>query len=291
MRRPKRGPVFETELWLRQRRRRWRTRRERADERRTRRRVDERTARAPRWRRDHRGLWWVTVGGATLLVLWLLFSLTGAVIKHDPLGDYGPSNWCTGSGARPYYCGQVHDFVKGLLTAALAVAVFLFWRYRRVLGSYRKQARHNQQLAVPSAEQDVRDIEVVGREDLCQLMVRRVRDPHNRRPLLLVGSIGTGKTTTLVKLAEMLMDVGVVPVGAHPAGPAREPRRAAGRGRPARVRSAWPGRLLARHRRRWDCCPTAGQRIDAPAGTDGRGRVCRRAGRPAPGTALLGRRA
>ncbi|WP_158244884.1 NACHT domain-containing protein [Verrucosispora sp. ts21] len=213
MRRPKRGPVFETELWLRQRRRRWRTRRERADERRTRRRVDERTARAPRWRRDHRGLWWVTVGGATLLVLWLLFSLTGAVIKHDPLGDYGPSNWCTGSGARPYYCGQVHDFVKGLLTAALAVAVFLFWRYRRVLGSYRKQARHNQQLAVPSAEQDVRDIEVVGREDLCQLMVRRVRDPHNRRPLLLVGSIGTGKTTTLVKLAEMLMDVGVVPVG------------------------------------------------------------------------------
>ncbi|MFG2060406.1 NACHT domain-containing protein [Micromonospora sp. NPDC048871] len=213
MRRPKRGPVFETGLWLRQRRRRWRTRRERADERRTRRRIDERAARAPRWRRGHRVLWWVIVGGATLLVLWLVYSLVGAVLRKDLLGSRGPSTWCNGSEAGPYYCGQVLDFVKGLLAAALAVAVFLFWRYRRVLRSYRKQARNQQQLAVPSAEHDISDIEVVGREDLCQLMVRRVRDPHNRRPLLLVGGIGTGKTTTLVKLAEMLMEVGVVPVG------------------------------------------------------------------------------
>ncbi|MFE9694239.1 NACHT domain-containing protein [Micromonospora sp. NPDC005806] len=68
-------------------------------------------------------------------------------------------------------------------------------------------------MVVPTAERDSGASYVVGRDELCELMVQRLRDEHRRRPLLLVGGIGTGKTATLVRLAEMLMATDVVPVG------------------------------------------------------------------------------
>ncbi|KXK60626.1 hypothetical protein AWW66_17865 [Micromonospora rosaria] len=211
MGRPTRGPVWAAELWLRQRRIRWRTRRERQEERRARRVTDDRADRKPRWQDRS----WLRTGVlvlAGLLIVWLLYSLALAVWQDEP-ARFRPSRWCSRNTPGGYYCSQVFDFVKGPLGLALTVAVFLLGRYLWVSRWYRRQARDDRRVSIPTAEHDVRNILVVGRDELCGLLVRRLCDPTNRRPLLLVGGIGTGKTTTLVRLAEKLMNTRVVPIG------------------------------------------------------------------------------
>ncbi|MGN9778799.1 NACHT domain-containing protein [Micromonospora sp. H33] len=209
MRGPKRGPVWVGELWLRQRRRRWRTRRERRTERHLRRRTDQRPDHRMIWR-HHRGLRWAILGAAAVLVAWNVLALVLMILDTEPIGI---SRWCAGDPPRGYYCGQVKGFVEGPLALALGLAVFLFWRYLRVRRWYGGQAVRNRRMVIPTAERDIARIDVVGRDELCELMIQRLRDEHHRRPLLLVGGIGTGKTTTLVRLAEMLMATNVVPVG------------------------------------------------------------------------------
>ncbi|RQW84045.1 hypothetical protein DKL51_30690 [Micromonospora globispora] len=211
MRGPRRGPVWATQLWLRQRRRRWRTRQERHAERTRRRREDERADHRMTWR-HHRGLRWVILATAGTLVVWTVFSLVLTVLNTE-LGFLPMSKWCAGKPPRSYYCGQVEGFVKGPLVLALGLAVFLFWRYVPVRRWYDRNALRNLRMLLPTAERDVGANHVVGRDELCELMIQRLQDEHRRRPLLLVGGIGTGKTATLVRLAEMLMATDVVPVG------------------------------------------------------------------------------
>ncbi|MFG1954770.1 NACHT domain-containing protein [Micromonospora sp. NPDC048830] len=211
MRGPRRGPVWATELWLRQRRRRWRTRRERQTERSRRRRTDERVEQRMGWR-YHRRLRWAILATAGVLVVWTVFSLVLTVLDTEP-GFLPMSTWCAGEPPRSYYCGQVEGFVKGPLALALGLAVFLFWRYGPVRRWYDRNALRNLRMLLPTAERDVDASHVVGRDELCKLMIQRLQDERSRRPLLLVGSIGTGKTATLVRLAEMLMATKVVPIG------------------------------------------------------------------------------
>ncbi|WP_446218674.1 NACHT domain-containing protein [Micromonospora sp. IBHARD004] len=208
---PRRGPVWAAELWLRQRRRRWRTRRERQAERSLRRRTSERPDHRMGWR-HHRGLRWAIIGTAGTLVAWTIYSLFLMVLNIEP-GFLRMSEWCAGKPPRSYYCGQVEGFVKGPLIVALGLAVFLFWRYVPVRRWYDRNAVRNRRMVLPTAERDISAVHVVGRDELCELMIQRLRDEHSRRPLLLVGGIGTGKTTTLIRLAEMLMATDVVPVG------------------------------------------------------------------------------
>lgn len=53
--------------------------------------------------------------------------------------------------------------------------------------------------------------EVVGRDDLCRVLVANLRDRRSR-PHLVVSAEGTGKTAVLVRLTELLADERVVPV-------------------------------------------------------------------------------
>ncbi|MBQ0894486.1 NACHT domain-containing protein [Micromonospora sp. U56] len=210
MRGPRRGPVWAAKLWLRQRRRRWRTRQERQAER-SRRRRSERPDHRMSWR-HHRGLRWAIIGTAGVLVVWTLFSLVLTVLNTEP-AFLPMSKWCAAQPPRSYYCGQVEGFVKGPLILALGLAVFLFWRYVPVRRWYDRNALRNLRMVLPTAERDIRASYVVGRDELCELMIQRLRSEPTRRPLLLVGGIGSGKTATLVRLAEMLMATDVVPVG------------------------------------------------------------------------------
>ncbi|MEV4713967.1 NACHT domain-containing protein [Micromonospora sp. NPDC049374] len=155
---------------------------------------------------------WAIVATAGALVVWTVFSLVLTVLNREP-GFLRMSKWCAGDQPRSYYCGQVEGFVKGPLILALGLAVFLFWRYVPVRRWYDGNALRNLRMVLPTAERDSRAHYVVGRDELCELMVQRLRDEQRRRPLLLVGGIGTGKTATLVRLAEMLMASDVVPVG------------------------------------------------------------------------------
>ncbi|SCL54637.1 hypothetical protein GA0070617_2723 [Micromonospora yangpuensis] len=141
MRGPRRGPVWAAQLWLQQRRRRWRTRRERHTERSLRRRTDERADRRPGWR-YHRGVQWAILTAAGLLVAWTLFSLVVTIADNEP-GFLPISRWCAGSQPRAYYCGEVEGFVKGPLLVALGLAVFFFWRYAPVRRWYRRNVLRN----------------------------------------------------------------------------------------------------------------------------------------------------
>lgn len=54
--------------------------------------------------------------------------------------------------------------------------------------------------------------EVVGRDELCSVMIEDLRDRDTRRPHVVVGGVGTGKTALLVRLTQLLAERGAVPV-------------------------------------------------------------------------------
>ncbi|WP_328876407.1 ATP-binding protein [Streptomyces sp. NBC_00287] len=101
-------------------------------------------------------------------------------------------------------------FVGPVLTASIAAALFLFcwygWTKRRYLG----KARRRPGRLVLTAGQDTDDI--VGRDEVAQVIAERLRDRDNRRPYLLVGGVGVGKTAVLVRLTELLARRHAVPV-------------------------------------------------------------------------------
>ncbi|WBB47416.1 NACHT domain-containing protein [Verrucosispora sp. WMMA2044] len=162
--------------------------------------------------RHHRGLRRLIITAATILLLWMIGSLVLMILGAEPR-FLRISGWCKNSPTRDYYCGQVEGFVKGPLILALGLAVFLFWRYLRVRRWYRRNALRNRRMVVPTADPEISRVRIVGRDELCELIMQRLRDEQSRRPLLLVGSIGTGKTATLVRLSEMLLATNVIPVG------------------------------------------------------------------------------
>jgi hypothetical protein len=53
---------------------------------------------------------------------------------------------------------------------------------------------------------------IVGRDDLCRVLMEDLRDADTRRPHVLVGGVGTGKTAVIVLLTEMLAKRRAVPV-------------------------------------------------------------------------------
>jgi hypothetical protein len=53
---------------------------------------------------------------------------------------------------------------------------------------------------------------VVGRDELCHVIIQDLRDRDTRRPHVVIGGVGTGKTALLVRLTKLLAQRGVVPV-------------------------------------------------------------------------------
>ncbi|CAM5713559.1 hypothetical protein SALBM311S_13026 [Streptomyces alboniger] len=63
---------------------------------------------------------------------------------------------------------------------------------------------------MPTAGPDT--AEIVGREEIAQVIAERLRERDTRRPYLLVGGVGVGKTAVLVRLTELLAEQHAVPV-------------------------------------------------------------------------------
>ncbi|MET7378793.1 ATP-binding protein [Streptomyces sp. NPDC005526] len=94
-------------------------------------------------------------------------------------------------------------------TAVVAAVWFIFWRFRRARGYYlRKAKRHPDELVKPGSIIG----EVVGRDRLCDALMNDLHDCHQRRPHIIVGTIGVGKTALLVRLTQRLAEKGVAPV-------------------------------------------------------------------------------
>jgi hypothetical protein len=81
---------------------------------------------------------------------------------------------------------------------------------RQMQRRYRRAARTRPQDMVPTAGSLISD--VVGRDELCRVMIADVRDPSTRRPHVVVGGTGTGKTALLVRLTQLLAQQRAVPV-------------------------------------------------------------------------------
>ena len=107
-------------------------------------------------------------------------------------------------------CNVSVGFLLPLLSVAAASAVFLFYRLRYVTFPIVKEARSRPQDLVETATPSTGDI--VGRSDLCHVIMEGIRDRDIRRPHIVVGGVGTGKTAVLVHLTKLLAEHRAIPV-------------------------------------------------------------------------------
>ena len=75
---------------------------------------------------------------------------------------------------------------------------------------YVRKAREEPQLVVETAGSMIG--EVVGRDRLCNVIIEDLRDRDTRRPHVVIGGVGAGKTALLVLLTKLLAERGAVPV-------------------------------------------------------------------------------
>jgi hypothetical protein len=110
-------------------------------------------------------------------------------------------------------CGAVITFTTPFLALALSVATFLTLQHFKTIRRVRRIAKKNPRDLVPTAGTIVD--KVVGREELCSVIAQALRSRRWRRPYLLVGGVGSGKTAVLVQLTQVLAEKGALPVPIH----------------------------------------------------------------------------
>ena len=164
---------------------------------------------APRWRRR----WGSSVVlvlvcvGALAWVVWVARAV--AVVSGVDPADF-PLNADAGCREMGYSCGVMGGIVMSLLTLALGSAIFLLHRLHRIRGPYKRKAKTNPAAMVPTVGAVHGD--VVGRDELCNVIMDDLRNRDGRRPHILIGGVGTGKTAVLVQLTRVLAQHGAVPV-------------------------------------------------------------------------------
>lgn len=160
--------------------------------------------RAKRWK-GRTGWGWVLIAAAILGAVLLVFRI---VIEF----------WAISIGtfrlppAASYHSG--YDLVTGLLTpfalAGVGYLFFLLWRLSTFRKPYQRTARKQPEDLVETSGTILG--EIVGRDDLCRAIMEDLRDSSNRRPHVIVGDVGAGKTATLVRLTTLLAQKGAFPV-------------------------------------------------------------------------------
>ncbi|MEU5534683.1 ATP-binding protein [Streptomyces sp. NPDC020362] len=141
---------------------------------------------------------------AAVFIFWFLLGLYTLVFGYS--GTW-LARWCGDAGMA---CGIVSGTLSPLLTLGFTTAVFLIVFYPKASRRARKLAKEDPHSLVPTAGTIIED--VVGRQELCQILMRALHDRKIRRPYIVVGSVGTGKTAVLVQLTQMLAQKNAVPV-------------------------------------------------------------------------------
>ncbi|WP_167517355.1 hypothetical protein [Micromonospora orduensis] len=169
----------------------------------------------------HHPWWWLAlaIGAGVITAVWLLtqFVLPLANVLYGRLHP-GGSNlsifwlettwWC--GRADDGQCAKLGGFLYKLVALALAFAGFYLFIRFRVYWWYRRVARDSPEDLVSTSNDVLADI--VGRDELCEVLVERIRRPEVRCPMVLIGGVGTGKSAVLVKLTHLLAARGVVPI-------------------------------------------------------------------------------
>ena len=167
--------------------------------------------RAPRWPRGRmpvlilRAAVWV---GAFVFIAVVLRAFWVVFIRG---GQWGfPSNideHCVGIG---YSCGVASSILMTILTLAFAGWLFFWRRFRRVRVPYVQRAISETREFVPTAGTIIG--EVVGRDEICHVIMDDLRQSEGRRPHVVLGGVGVGKTAVLFHLTRVLAERGAVPV-------------------------------------------------------------------------------
>jgi NACHT domain len=142
-------------------------------------------------------------GGGLLLLGVLAWAVPAVLVRHS----FSPDSRCQ---QRALSCGILASFLIPVLSLALVSAFFLLGRLWYLRRQYLRAARDKPADMVPTAGSVIGD--VVGRDELCRVMIADVRDPISRRPHVVIGGIGTGKTALLVRLTKLLAHQHAVPV-------------------------------------------------------------------------------
>jgi hypothetical protein len=159
--------------------------------------------------------WWLrsAIATALLAAVPILAALLGVLLDFDPLRL---EKRCED---RPFSCGVGTGLLVTVLAVGVGVIYWSGWRRDRVLRRYKRLARTEPESLVPgfgSARNSVRH------DDLFELVTADLR-AERRRPQIIVGGIGGGKTTALVGLTQALADDRHnVPVPIDAAGAERE---------------------------------------------------------------------
>ena len=146
----------------------------------------------------------VLVYGGGLLLLAALAWAAVAAFRHR---SFTFDNRCQ---QRALSCSVLASFLVPLFTLALVSALFLLGRLWYLRRHYLRTARSRPQDVVPTAGSIIGD--VVGRDELCRVIIADMRDGQTRRPHVVVGGIGMGKTALLVRMAKLLAQQRAVPV-------------------------------------------------------------------------------
>ncbi len=151
---------------------------------------------------------WVSGTLGALLLAWMARAVYVAFILRKPWSvPPDADRMCSGVTVS---CGALTGWATSVLSIALASVVFLLWRFWRVERRYLARARTQARTLVPTAGPMFGTI--VGRDTLCHVIMEDLRDRRSRRPYVLVGGVGTGKTAVLVLLTEMLASHKAIPV-------------------------------------------------------------------------------
>ncbi|WP_053635135.1 NACHT domain-containing protein [Streptomyces sp. XY152] len=176
-----------------------------------------------RWRSRRLSLILVLSVLSVALLLWLIravWALVATSLKSSTTPDRSapPPGWKGPGGFDPdrvcstigMSCGAVTGVVTPLVVLAASTMLFLVWRVMRIRRYCRHEVKRHPTRYVPTAGSLLG--EVVGRDRLCTAIMNNLRDNAVRRPHVVVGEVGTGKTAVLVRLAQKLAEKGAVPI-------------------------------------------------------------------------------
>ena len=116
-------------------------------------------------------------------------------------------NRCESTG---FACTVASSIFFTVAPVIIASGLFLYLRFRRAKRPLVRQAKERPTDFVETAGDIVGT--VVGRDDLCDIVQADLRDRQRRRPHVIVGGVGTGKTSVIVQLTHRLGRSGAVPV-------------------------------------------------------------------------------
>lgn len=142
---------------------------------------------------------------AIFLVVWSLFAQEPLQIAVDPM--IYVDDRCDATGFACTVASSIFFTVVPLLVGSF---VFVFWRLRRVRRPLVKRAKEEPTELVETAGEIVGT--VVGRDDVCNVLLDNLRETDGRRPYVIVGGVGVGKTAVLVRLTQLLARRGAIPV-------------------------------------------------------------------------------